>query len=230
VKALEAWIWSTGVAGSQDATATLSADEGFGPVSVTLPAPAPLRLALSTWGSLLTAAPGLAHTYAIFYDETTGLITISADGVFSLAFAGNLGNAFGFTSGPWAGAASYTGDVPTLLRVDLPGLDTDIADPAEDVDMLAFEHGRSVAVGFGNYDTISVGAWLYDPQWQAMSAGYLLSGRLRIYTSSGWPWSADAAGILGYLDADVVSWSRLDRHRADESLTHVQLRLARGRT
>ena len=197
---IEAYLYSSGDASVQNATQTLNSDEGGAAVdTITLAAPAVFTAALTEWQSGLNASVALAGVYAVAYSATTRRVTISADVVFALTFDGNLGDALGFTAGPWAGANTYTGDVAPRARLDEVAIDTESLQAVEDVDLETYRHGRSRATVFGNTHLYSCGLLMSRSVADRFLPSYALAGRVRVYQSADVAaWSATNPD--GYLD------------------------------
>lgn len=223
---LEAWLYSSGTQGDQDATQTITVTEP-GPIQriSVLPSPMVLTDALAWWASDLTAS-ALVGTYSLVWNATTQGVDISATGVasFTAVLSGDLRRVLGHTSGTLAAAASYPSDVPSLARFDAMRLATTGVMPHEDaVQMHSYRHGRHRAVAWTDADTMAGELFVARTRADDLLTGYCSAGRVRVYPDESVAVARAPATPGGYVDAYVVALE--DAHDASARSRWVECRL-----
>ena len=203
---IEAYIYSSGVTGTLDATQSLTVTEP-GPVSftATLAAPALFSDALTQWAALLNASP-LTGTYSITWDSAAQSVAISATGVASFDFTlhGALRAVWGYSGAGGSGAASYVGNVQSRARFDDLRFSSGAILNADDVQLRDYTYGRHRAIAWGTVDTWRSRVHVQNARADLFLSSYCVSGKIRVYQDETIATPYSAVNLGGYVDAYVV--------------------------
>ena len=228
---IEAYLWSSGVTGKQDATQEITITEP-GPTAetYTLAEGGRVFADMLTEFQALIAAGGLAGTYSLTWDATAAAVTISATGVasFAVAFAGNMGAVMGF-SADVSGSASHTGDEQALGRFDAVRSSCEIPKDGSIVSSETYRFGRHRSVAWGNHDVWSAKFVFASSIAASFLASYCAAGRVRVYQDDGTTTAYSATNTLGYVDGYVAEVSEPRANSRGENWITQTVALAVGR-
>ena len=228
---IEAYQYTSGVAGTFAATQQFTLTETVGPVvvTITLATPALFSDALIALTALLNAS-GVANTYAITYDATTQRVSFrrtAGASTFTVVLTGAMSRVWGFASGALTPAATtFTGTLQPLARFDSIRIDVQPVQEGGKVDLTSYRLGRSEALAFGNHNLHRVMVFLPAVAGGNYAESYCIAGRLRIWQDAnlGGAWSYDIPS--GYLDGWVVAVSSLETVAVAEEWVRFRLLVA----
>lgn len=229
---IEAWLYASGST-SLDATASLTVTEP-GPTTATvrLAAPALLSDALTQWAALLNAA-GLAGTYSLTWSTANQSVTISATGVasFTVAFAGNLHQALGFsTATGHTGATTYSGDVQALARFDdLRWASSGLLPYDDRAELSEYRHGRVRAIAWQQVDVAEGRLYVQASRVARFLASYCTAGRVRVYQDEANASAYSTSEPGGYLDGFVLALDGVEYPATGSGYANARLLIGVGR-
>ena len=216
-------------------TNRLGVNVGAGVVYVRHTTPMLLEDQLADWETQLDAAVAAGAPWSLTYSTSTRRVTIARSGVGNVALTlpGSLGRWLGFTGASYAGSPSYTGEAAPAGLVQCMGVDSEIAEIHERVELSEYRHARAVATVWGRMDRFEVTAWVRRDQypWQAGTAqtadddpkgGWVLTGRVRVHQSSGGNYAYSETRTDGWIDGFVVGCTA-DLEREDDGLLRLRL-------
>jgi hypothetical protein len=240
---IESYAYSEGPQGAAGSAAgptaalqtvqTLAVVESTSPGTTTYERPAvPLLFSdlLALWATDLSRAMpwgAPAGIYSCAYSATSKRVTIATtNGVaFKPSPVGNELDYLGITQAIGGYATSWEGASAPLGIAELLGV---TVEPAEDwavSDLTRYRHGRAVAPAWGNHQVHAVKLFARSSATAALAAGYLTTGRVRIYQGdTGSAYSP--TNIDGYVDGYVLAASDLETDGDDESLWILDLLVA----
>ncbi len=216
---------------------TLAVIEQAYPSDTTYARPAEATLwddLLVSWGTSLSSAyPMGAHAghYLVTYSQTTKRVTIASTNSVSFrpVMVGSGATYLGFTQSLSGWATSWTGASAPLGCVEMVGVTVKPAEDGAKPTMTRYRHGRCYPVGWGNTFTHKVSVWIRQADAQHLSAGWCLTGRVRIFQDSAHLTAYSPTNLSGYVDGYVVNATNLKAYGATEDFLTMDLTIATGR-
>lgn len=230
--------WTAAPAGAPYQSAqTLAVVEQSTPATTTYARPASPLLwtdLLAYWSTSLSAhAPAGAPSghYSVTYSATTRRVTIAntAGAAFRPVFVGSGAKFLGFTQYISGWDTSWTALSAPLGVVELVGATVKPAEDGAKVQLAHYRHGRAVAVGWGNTNVHHVTVWIRRSDAAHLSAGWCLTGRVRLWQHATHTDAYSATNVAGYVDGYVVNASALRATGASEDFLTMDLTIATAR-
>ncbi len=185
------------------------------------------------WAATLNAhAP--AGQYTILYNALTARVVVqSTNGThFRPKMVGSAAQYLGFTqdlSGAAGWATSWTGASAPLAVCELVGCTVQPPEDGAKVETTRYRHGRMWPVGWGNTLLYKVTLWIRQQDAQHLSAGWCVTGRIRLYQDTANITQYAATNLGGYVDGFVVSAANLRAYGAAEDFLSLDMTLAVAR-
>jgi len=243
---IEAYAYSEGPQGAAGVAAgptaalqtvqTLAVIESSSPGTTTYERPgSPMLFSdlLALWATDLSRAMpwgAPAGVYTCSYNSTSRRVTLATTNAvaFKPSAVGNELALLGLTQTIGGYATSWEGAEAPQGIADLLGV---TVEPAEDwavADLTRYRHGRAVAPAWGNHQVHAIKLFARTSAAEALAAGYLTTGRVRIYqgdTVSAY----SATNIDGYIDGYVIAAGDVETDGDDESLWILDMLVAVAR-
>ena len=202
-----------------NATNTTTLNTGAGPVTVHTSGPLTFEDFLADLAAQAAIAVPAGAPWSCRYDSTSKRVTLESGtgGTFTHAHYGNLAAFLGMGA-TGTGARTYTGWKAPAGALECLSLEVDPPHDASRLDVATFRHGRSVATVFGNSITFKCRAWIASADKDIWQAGYVTTGKVRVYQAGGSTTPYSATNLGGYLEGYIVSTSELQVHGNNENV------------
>ena len=221
---------TTGATAAYATTSTLTLNVGAGPVYVRSSAPANFDDFAADLITQATANVPSGAPWSFRYDANSKRFTIESGtgGTFSYALGGNLAAYLGMGA-TGDSASTYAGWKAPQGVLECLSIEVDPPQDASRMDLATFRHGRSLATIWGSVMTFRCRAWISSADRAAWQAGYLTTGKVRVYQAGGALTPYSATNIGGYLEGFIVHTGELAVHGQNESVLAWAFTIAQAR-
>ncbi|MHC4892249.1 MAG: hypothetical protein ACYTFV_02585 [Planctomycetota bacterium] len=195
---LESWLYA-------DAAGTRSirvSENGSDWYTFTITTTATVRRALDELELQLNASGDLAFTYTVAFAESLNQVRFGASSAFHLELLESMPQALGFASGSLGSSLSHLSSTPPGAILAVSGAQYTAPQPVAETEFNRYSWGRSRSFGFAYGRSSTVTVIDEAANIDALVAGMLFQGRMRVSPDSAVTTAYDVTNLTGYLDLD----------------------------
>lgn len=182
-------------------TLQLSEDGGAHWYTMTLSATSTVTDALDDWAAQANAHGSLSGTYQFGWSTYAHAVIMYGSVTWSVIFDHSLATALGFANSTYNDiSGTLTGDATAAAICDALGVDYDVPEMDEEVDLRVLRWGRALGLVHWRHETQRFRVMFDTATAQTVMAGSLLAGKLRLnspdlLTADSTYWTADTTLI-----------------------------------